>query len=101
MTDPIAAVEALVTKHPFFFTAVVTWLTNYGISAFCSSFPAPTKNSTQFYRFWFKLANNIGAQNPTRGNGFRIEHSPNWTDAVAKENTATSATGNIRTTEPK
>lgn len=80
--DPIDWIIFIVEKHPFFWGAVLTWFGNYGISAICSSFPAPTKNSTQVYIFVFKLANIIGAQNPIRANGVRVENSPNWKDAI-------------------
>lgn len=70
------------TEHPAVFAAVATWIANYGISAYISALPAPTKDSGQFYRFWFKFSNNIFAQNPSRANGVRVESSPNWQDAL-------------------
>jgi hypothetical protein len=72
----------LLARHPIFFGAIATWVINYGVSAVVSAFDAPTKDSSRAYRFWFKVANNILAQNPSRANGVRIESSPNWRDAL-------------------
>jgi hypothetical protein len=75
------------SQHPFIATAISTWITNVGASAFVSSLPSPTKDSTQLYIFCFKFANRIIAGNFARANGSAVENSPNFQAAVDKLNT--------------
>lgn len=71
-------------QHPYIAASISTWWSNFFISAFCNSLPAPTKDSSQFYKFCFKFATYWLAQNPSRANGTRIEGSPNFNDALQK-----------------
>ena len=61
--------------------SVPGFLFNNVISVMVSDLPAPTKDSTKKYVFWFKVANSI-IGNLKRANIPRIEDSPNWQAAV-------------------
>lgn len=75
------------TQHPYAFAAISTWVTNYGVSAFVSSLPAPTAKSSPLYQFFFKFATTILAQNPSRGlKPPAVETSPNFQDSVNQLN---------------
>jgi len=77
-------IAQLFNQHPFWSTAISTWVTNTGASAFVSSLPSPTKDSSQFYVFCFKFTNRVISGNFARANGAAVENSPNWEDAVKK-----------------
>jgi hypothetical protein len=72
----------LFNQHPFWTTAITTWITTTGASAFVSSLPAPTNKSTQFYIFMFKFLNRVISGNFSRANNSSVESSPNYQDAV-------------------
>lgn len=84
----------LFDQHPFWATAVSTWVTNTGANAFVSSLPAPTKDSSASYVFWFKFLNRVITGNFARANGAAVESSPNFIDAVNKLQATTG--GNIK-----
>lgn len=67
--------------HQVLVSVVGTWLLNNIVSAFISSMPAPTKDSTTKYVYWFKVLNTIMG-NLQRAKSTAIEGSPNWNDAV-------------------
>ncbi len=73
--------------HPYIIVSVVSgatvWLFNNVITVMVSSLPAPTKDSSPKYVYWFKVANTI-IGNLQRAHGSRIEDSPNFKDAVEK-----------------
>jgi hypothetical protein len=60
---------------------VSTWIFNNVVTVMVSSLPAPTKDSTPKYVYWFKVANTI-IGNWQRAKIPRIENSPNWEAAV-------------------
>jgi len=70
-------------QHPYSTTVVATWVFNNIITVLVSSLPAPTKDSTVSYQYWFKVANTI-IGNINRAHATAIEKSPNWQDAVDK-----------------
>ena len=76
-----------VQHHPYIIVSAVSgatvWLFNNVITVMISSLPAPTKDSTAKYVYWFKVANTI-VGNLQRAHGSRIEDSPNFKDAVKK-----------------
>jgi len=76
-----------VQHHPYIVVSAVSgatvWLFNNVITVMISSLPAPTKDSTAKYVYWFKVANTI-VGNLQRAHGSRIEDSPNFKDAVQK-----------------
>jgi len=69
-------------RHQALIAIVATWLFNNVLTVLVSSLPAPTKDSTAKYVYWFKVANTI-IGNLRRANSTAIEQSPNWQDAVA------------------
>jgi len=77
-------------------SSVATWLFNNVITVMITSLPAPTRDSTPGYVYWFKVANTI-IGNIQRAKSTAIESSPNWAAAsqahVDKMNG--KATGNI------
>lgn len=75
-------------QHPYSATVVATWVFNNVITVLVSSLPAPTKDSSQTYVYWFKVANTI-IGNINRAHASAVEKSPNWTDAVQKLNGGT------------
>lgn len=64
-------------------TAIATWLFNNVVTALISNLPAPTKDSTAKYAYWFKVLNTV-VGNIKRAQSTAIEQSPNWEAAVAK-----------------
>jgi hypothetical protein len=75
-----------------------TWLFNNIVTALISALPAPTKDSSGQYVFWFKAANNI-CGNLKRAQSTAIEQSPNWQAAIeahAQSITATTLAAEIR-----
>jgi hypothetical protein len=62
---------------------VGTWVFNNIITVLVSSLPAPTKDSTAKYRYWFTVVNTI-IGNVKRAQNHSLESSPNWQDAVDK-----------------
>lgn len=53
----------------------------YAILAFIGGMPAPTKDDSKNYRWWFSSLNLFGA-NISRATNTRIERSPNFQDAL-------------------
>lgn len=78
----MTAIINLFNQHPFWATAILTWVSNYGVSAFVNSLPAPTAQSKPLYVFFFRFATALLAQNPTRAVSTKVEASPNFQDAV-------------------
>ncbi len=76
-----------VQHHPYIIVSGVSgatvWLFNNVITVMVSSLPAPTKDSSPQYIYWFKVANTV-VGNLQRAHGSRIEDSPNFKDAVQK-----------------
>lgn len=70
-------------QHPVMVSAVGTWLLNNVVSALISSLPAPTKDSSMQYVYWFKVLNTI-IGNVKRAQSTALEQSPNWEDAIQK-----------------
>lgn len=62
---------------------LATYVAAMILTAFGSSLPAPTKDSSQQYIFWFKFANTI-IGNFMRAQSTALEKSPNWEAAVQK-----------------
>ena len=73
----------LFLTHPYISTVDATWIFNNIVTAFISSLPSPTKDSSQKYIYVFKVLNTIMG-NIARAKGTAVENSPNWTDAVQK-----------------
>lgn len=72
-----------IVRHPVLMSAVGTWIFNNIVTVLISSLPAPTKDSSANYVYWFKVSNNfIG--NLQRAHSTAIELSPNWQDAIEK-----------------
>lgn len=76
-----------IQHHPFIIVSFVSgasvWVFNNVVTVLVSSLPAPTKDSSPKYVYWFKVANTI-VGNLQRAHGSRIEDSPNFKDAVNK-----------------
>lgn len=73
---------SIYAQHPTMSPIVTYWT----ISCFIGALPAPQANSTQFYRFVFSFANALGA-NLMRAFSTKVESSPNFQQAVVKQNT--------------
>lgn len=84
----------LYQQHPAIFATVCTWIFNNIVTAFITSFPAPTKTSSTFYIWWFTFSNTV-IGNIQRAKSTRIEQSPNWQDAVSQhiQNTQVNTQG--------
>jgi hypothetical protein len=70
--------------HPWHFavlSGIATWLFNNVATALISSLPAPTKDSSAKYVYWFKVGNTI-CGNFKRAQSTAIEQSPNWQAAM-------------------
>jgi hypothetical protein len=87
MTILMNIVEYLIA-HPWIVTAIfagicsiISWLFNNVATAMISELPAPTKDSTVKYTYWFKVLNKV-CGNVVRADSTAIEKSPNWEDAV-------------------
>ena len=62
---------------------IATWLFNNVVTVMVTNLPAPTKDSTAKYKYWFVVANKIcGCLK--RAEDSVIEDSPNWQDAADK-----------------
>jgi hypothetical protein len=75
-------------RNPEWFAAIcstITLVCGAVWSAFVSSLPAPTAQSTPKYQFWFKFFNTLAA-NLARAKSTAVENSPNFQDAVNKIN---------------
>lgn len=74
-------------QHPYTILGivgpVVTWIFNNIVTNAVSSLPAPTKDATQRYIFWFKFLNKF-VGNMQRADSTRLEDSPNFQDAMRK-----------------
>lgn len=73
----------LFQQHPYSASVAATWLFNNIITAFIGSFPAPTKDSSVKYVFWFKFSNTV-IGNLKRAQSTALENSPNWQAAIEK-----------------
>jgi hypothetical protein len=71
---------------------IINWVDTHGIlcliifivTSTCIGYlPAPTKDSTKFYQWFFAVSNSLIGQ-LARAFKSKIENSPNWIDAVAK-----------------
>jgi hypothetical protein len=84
-SQPMTSIANFFSQHPYWATAILTWISNYGISAFTSALDAPTATSSPYYRFFFKFVTAILAQNPSRARNVSVESSPNFQAAVTKQ----------------
>jgi hypothetical protein len=76
-----------VRQHPYTvlsaISSVAAWLFNNVATRIISALPAPTKESTKRYVFWFQFLNKL-VGNSARAKSTAIEDSPNWPDALEK-----------------
>ena len=70
-----------INHHPALIAIVLTWIFNNIITVMVSSLPAPTKDSSAKYVYWFKVLNQITG-NLKRAQATAVENSPNWQAAV-------------------
>lgn len=80
----IDTIDKIVQAHPYMIASIVslsTWVLNNIITVMITSLPAPTKDSSAKYVYWFKVLNTI-IGNLQRAKSTAIERSPNWQDAV-------------------
>lgn len=75
----------LFQNHPYSASIISTWIFNNVVTVLITSLPAPTKDSSQRYVYLFKVANGIMG-NIARAKSTAIENSPNWQDALNKQN---------------
>jgi hypothetical protein len=61
--------------------SAATFIFNNVITVLVSELPAPTKDSTPKYIYWFKVLNSV-IGNLKRAHSTAIEGSPNWQAAV-------------------
>lgn len=80
----VKTIIQLFQQHPYYSTAILTYLSTTGVSAFINALPAPTATSSQGYIFFFKLVVGLVAGNPSRARNNAVESSPNWQAAVQK-----------------
>lgn len=73
----------LFSTHPYWVSIIGTFLVNNVATAFVGSFPAPTKDSSPKYIFWFKFSNTV-IGNIKRAQSTALEQSPNFQDVKAK-----------------
>ncbi len=73
-----------IAAHPYILAVIGTFIFNNIITALISNLPAPTKDSSVKYQYWFKVANTISG-NLQRAKSTAIEQSPNFQAAVAAE----------------
>lgn len=73
----------LLLRHPYAILGAATWLLKALVTAFVGAIPAPTKDSTRRYVFWFKVANGF-VGNMARARSTALESSPNYHDAIEK-----------------
>lgn len=69
--------------HPYTASIIATWIFNNIISALIGNLPAPTKDSSAKYVYWFKVLNTV-IGNIKRAQSTALENSPNWQAAVEK-----------------
>jgi hypothetical protein len=67
--------------HPYLASAIATWAFNNIVTVLVSSLPAPTKDASPRYVYWFKVTNTI-IGNIKRAQSTALEDSPNWQAAV-------------------
>lgn len=79
-------VSEIFQAHPYLASAVATWIFNNIVTNAITSLPAPTKDSTAKYVWFFKFSNAILAGNIKRAQSTAVENSPNFQDAVQKLN---------------
>lgn len=76
-----------IKQHPLvvwgMFVSTCTWIFNNLATRVISALPAPGKNATEKYIFWFKFFNRL-VGNSARAENTAIEQSPNWQDAINK-----------------
>ena len=70
-----------VAHHLVLIGMVGTWLFNNIVTVLVSSMPAPTKDSSARYVYWFKVLNTI-IGNAARARSTALEQSPNWQAAI-------------------
>lgn len=70
-----------VTRHPYLATFIATFIFKNIINVMVSSLPAPTKDSSAKYVYWFKVSNAI-IGNLARAGSTALENSPNWQAAL-------------------
>lgn len=70
-------------RHPYITGGVAVWIFNNIVTVLVSSLPAPTKDSSAKYVYWFKVANTI-IGNLARAKSTALELSPNFQDALNK-----------------
>lgn len=76
------ALIQLLSAHPVVVTAIVTWFTNNFASAFINALPAPTAQSSEKYKFFWKLSLQLIAGNHERAKNTAVENSPNFQGAI-------------------
>jgi hypothetical protein len=69
--------------HPAAAAAIAMWFFNNVITVMVSALPAPTKDNSQKYVFFFKVTNTL-VGNVARAHSTAIELSPNWQAAIEK-----------------
>jgi hypothetical protein len=87
-------------KHLWILAIAGTWLFNNIITVLVSELPAPTKDSSAKYAYWFKVLNTI-IGNLKRAQSTAIENSPNWQAAVNAHLQTLSDNGVIALALPK
>ena len=87
-------------KHPWILSILGTWVFNNVITVLVSSLPAPTKDASAKYVYWFKVLNTV-IGNVKRAQIPRIEDSPNWQAAVDAHVQHLSSSGLIAAPPPK
>lgn len=70
-----------INAHPYLVPSIATWFFTNIATALVSNLPAPTKDSSAKYTYWFKVANTI-VGNLSRATNTAVEQSPNFADAV-------------------
>jgi hypothetical protein len=86
--------------HPYLLSASIalgTWIFNNIITVLITSMPAPTKDSSVKYQYWFKVLNTI-IGNLKRAQSTAIESSPNYRDALKAVGVDTPATPDTHVT---
>lgn len=85
------AIHDWAAQYPVLFATICSGFTALAgavWSAFVSSLPAPTAQSTAKYQFWFKFFNTLAA-NFARAKSTAVENSPNFAAAVNAQNAKT------------
>src|SRR6266566_2713094 len=92
----------LFQEHPYIASGAATWLLNNVVTALVSNLPAPTKDSSAKYLYFFKVTNSI-VGNLRRAKSTTLENSPNWEAAVEQHlaNLPTSHLANLPTANPQ